>query len=341
MKVLKIISVLSAFIVLVAVIYFGYVRDGQETLEKNKIIKIGVALYSEEDVFITNIMSGMRAHAKELEDTTGIQSYINIADSNEDQFVQNGQIERFIALNYDVLCVNLVDRTNAAHIIDMARDADIPLVFFNREPVQEDMEKWEKVYYVGTDARKSAELQADMIIYSYKNNPGRIDINGDGIIQYIMLEGESRHQDTLIRTEVSIKTLKDAGLEVEKVDGAIANWDRSQAKTLVERIFKKHGNEIELIISNNDDMALGAVEALEELGISFSNIVGIDGTVQGLEAVKGKKILGTVNVNIDAQAEAIFSLAYMLALDISPEKSMNIDPYKSVRVPMAITTSDN
>ena len=341
MKGLKIFSVLSGITILVIAIYYGYIREGEESFKENKIIKIGVALYSEEDVFITNIMSGMWAQAKELEDSTGIQSYINIADSNEDQFVQNGQIERFIALNYDVLCVNLVDRTNAAHIIDMAREADIPLVFFNREPVQEDMERWEKVYYVGTDARKSAELQADMIIYSYRDNPGRIDINGDGIIQYIMLEGESRHQDTLIRTEVSIKTLKEAGLEVEKIDGAIANWDRSQAKTLVERIFKKHKGEIELIISNNDDMALGAVEALEELGISFSNIVGIDGTVQGLEAVKEKKILGTVNVNIEAQAEAIFSLAYKLALDISPEKSMNIDPYKSVRVPMAITTSDN
>ncbi|WP_426348763.1 galactose ABC transporter substrate-binding protein [Alloiococcus sp. CFN-8] len=289
MKGLKIFSVLSGFIILVVAIYYGYIREGEESPEKNKVIKIGVALYSEEDVFISNIMAGMWTKAKELEDSTGIQSYINIADSKEDQFVQNDQIERFIALNYDVLCVNLVDRTNAAHIIDMARDADIPLVFFNREPVQEDMERWEKVYYVGTDARKSAELQADMIIYSYKDNPGRIDINGDGIIQYIMLEGESRHQDTLIRTEVSIKALKDAGLEVEKVDGAIANWDRSQAKTLVERIFKKHKDEIELIISNNDDMALGAVQALEELGISFSNIVGIDGTVQGLEAVQEKK----------------------------------------------------
>lgn len=339
MKSFKKLIILSALLILGGGIFYGYMIVGEENPKDANIIKIGVALYSEEDVFISNIVSSMMVKANELEQETGIQNYIKIVDSKEDQFLQNGQIERFIALNYDVLCVNLVDRTNAAHIIDMARDADIPVVFFNREPVQEDMERWEDVYYVGTDARKSAELQAEMIISSYNENPRRIDLNGDGIIQYIILEGESRHQDTLIRTEVSIKALKEAGIQVEKIDGAIANWDRSQAKTLVERIFKKHNDEIELIISNNDDMALGAVEALEEMGISFSNIVGIDGTPEGLKAVEDRRFLGTVNVNSDAQADAIFTLAYKLALDMNPEKYMDIDPYKSVRVPMIITLS--
>ncbi len=336
MKGFKKFILLSMLLILVGAIFYGYVIWEEKNSKEDNIIKIGVALYSEKDAFLSVIMSRMMVKANELEEGAGIQNYINIVDSKEDQFLQNSQIERFIALNYDVLCVNLVDRTNAAHIIDLAREADIPLVFFNREPVQEDMERWDYVYYVGTDARESAELQAEIINSAYQENPRSIDLNGDGIIQYIMLEGESRHQDTLIRTEVSIKALKQAGLQVEKVDGAIANWDKNQAKALVERIFKKQNNGIELIISNNDDMALGAVEAIEEMGISFSNIVGIDGTPQGLKAVMSKKIIGTVDVNLDAQAEAIFDLAYKLALEMDPEESMDIDPFKSVRVPMMI-----
>lgn len=86
-----------------------------------------------------------------------------IADARGSQQEQNDQIDQFISLDYDLLLVNIVDRTNAAVIIDKATQADIPVVFFNREPVREDIFRSDQIYYEGSDAKQSAILQADVI----------------------------------------------------------------------------------------------------------------------------------------------------------------------------------
>ena len=77
---------------------------------------------------------------------------LNIVDGRGSQLTQTEQIDRLIALDYDVLCVNIVDRTSAAQLIDKAQEADIPMIFFNREPVAEDLYRWNRVYYVGAKA---------------------------------------------------------------------------------------------------------------------------------------------------------------------------------------------
>ncbi len=305
-------------------------------------ISIGVAVYWGEDTFISFMMEFLNEDVFEYEQRTGTRVYLNIFDGQDNQATQNDQIERFISLGYDVLCVNLVDRTDASNIIDKAMEAGIPVIFFNREPVQEDMQKWDKLYYVGSDAKESAELEAKIIIVIYRRYPRSIDLNGDGIIQYIMLEGESRHQDAMIRTEVSVQTLKEAGLNLEKVDGGIANWERDQASALTEKYFSQYGNQIELIICNNDDMALGAVDAVERMGLVFNNIVGIDGTAGGLEAFKNEQILGTVVVDISKHAQTIFNLAMALVNGDDVNKVAYIREDKSVRIPMyAISIMDD
>ena len=86
------------------------------------------------------------------------------------QNTQNSQVERLISLGCDALCVNIVDRSAASIIIDKAMDAGIPVVFFNREPVEEDMNRWEKLYYVGADAKESAVLQGQILVDAYKKD---------------------------------------------------------------------------------------------------------------------------------------------------------------------------
>ena len=216
---------------------------------------------------------------------------LDIQDAKGNQNTQNNQVERFIALGCDVLCVNPVDRTSAAVIIDKAMGADVPIVFFNRQPVEEDMNRWEEVYYVGADAKKSAVQQGQIIVDLYREKPEALDLNGDGVVSYAMLEGESSHQDSLIRTEWSIQTLKDAGVPIEKITGGIANWERSQGSALMEQWLEAYPGRIELVISNNDDMALGAIDAMERLQILKINLVGIDATIPGVEAVNSKKLL--------------------------------------------------
>ena len=119
------------------------------------------------------------------------------------------------------------------------------------------MEKWDRLCYVGSDARQSAELEAQIILDLWEQEPQALDRNGDGVIQYIMMEGERRHQDTVIRTEGTIQALRDGGLELERLDSGIANWDRTQAQALMAGYLDQYGGQVELVICNNDDMALG------------------------------------------------------------------------------------
>lgn len=304
-------------------------------------IKIGVSIYKGDDTFISAMMDSFMEAAAAFEENTGVRVNISIADAGESQATQNEQIGRFLSLSYDVLCVNLVDRTDAGSIIDRARDAGIPVVFFNREPVQEDMLKWDKILYIGSDARESAKLEAQIVINRFRVDPRSVDTNGDGIIQYIMLEGERRHQDAIIRTEVSVETLKQEGFQMEKLDGGIANWNRDQAAALTETYLTSYGDRIELIICNNDDMALGAADAVERLGLNFYCIVGIDGTDKGLDAVKEGKILGTVVMDLPAHGNAIFEAAYAFATGADPADTLTVLKDQSVRIPMYIETNES
>ena len=134
---------------------------------------------------------------------------------------------------------------------------------------------------------------------------------------------------SLIRTEWSIQTLKDGGVPIEKITGGIANWERSQASALMEQWLEQYPDTIELVICNNDDMALGAIDALERAGDGGTNLVGIDATIPGLEAVRSGKLLGTVSADKERYAGAIFSLASAKALgeEIDPDISLEGGKY--------------
>lgn len=315
-----------------------YVHNNTNKVEN---IRIGVAAYKTSDAFMSTILSSIEEIAKQCEQENNVKIRIDISDGREDQIIQNSQIEKYIDLDYDVICVNMVDRTMAASIIDKAKTANIPLVFFNREPVEEDMLRWDKIYYVGADAKESGVLQGEIIVDAYSKSPSTIDKNGDTIVQYVILEGESGHQDSLIRTEWSIQTLKNAGIKVEKLAGGIANWDRNQGRGLMKKWISEYGTQIELVISNNDDMALGALDTLEEIGINDIPAVGIDSIPQAVEAIKQGKLLGTVVNDNKLQAKYIFDIAYALAKDQEVEKTIPLEQGKYIRVKQYKKTGDD
>lgn len=313
----------------------GCVTDQKEDNAR----RIGIAVYRSDDTYISNMTAALQESVNAYRKDTGADISVSISDGQESQATQNDQIDRFISLNYDVLCVNLVDRTDAGRVVDKARAADVPIVFFNREPVLEDLKSWDKVYYVGSDARESAELQAGIVLDLWNKDSSALDKNGDGILQYIMLEGETRHQDTIIRTEVPIQILKDAGIQLERLDGGQANWNRSQAAALTEGYFKDHGDAIEMIFCNNDDMALGAADTVARLKLDFHNIVGIDGIPAGIAAVDEGKLLGTVVMDYAAHGETMSRMALALAAGEDVSKVAEIQDDRSVRIPMSVYTT--
>lgn len=309
--------------------------------EEKKMLRIGVTLYRGDDPFINNIRGKMEEKAKVYEKETGVKVILDVADEKGNQNTQNSQVDRFISLGVDVICVNMVDRSSASYIISRAMDADIPVVFFNREPVEEDMRRWEKLYYVGEDAKESAVLQGNILVEAYKKDPAILDLNGDSKVSYVLLEGETSHQDSLIRTEWSIQTLKDGGVPLEKITGGIANWEKSQGSAWMEKWLDEYPDKIELVISNNDEMALGAADAVERKKITRPiKIVGIDGTPQGIEGLSSGKLFGTVQCDSEEYANVVFQIAAAAGLGQNVQEIVSLEGGKYYNCRQTALTAD-
>lgn len=297
-------------------LFGGCAPEQADTVQQ---IKIGVTQYKQDDTFIGLISDNLAAIAKQRELEDGVKITVNFEDGRGNQGIQNDQVEKFLSQGYDAICVNEVDRTAAAFIIDKAKAAGVPVVFFNREPVEEDLLRWDKVYYVGSDAGEIGDMQGRIVAEAFRRAP-EADRNGDGVLQYVMLEGEPGHQDAVIRTEYSIRRLNQEGLQTEKLANDTANWQRAQAMTKMSQWISAYGERIEVVISNNDDMALGALDAYRAAEIeNLPLIVGTDATPAAIEAVEKGRMTGTVVNDAQAQAQAIFDIAYCLSQGIDPE----------------------
>lgn len=307
-----------------------------------KAVKIGVTVYRKDDTFISSICSCLENDLKEKEAARGRKISLNIVDSQSNQAIQDDQVDRFLSRSYSVICVNMVDRTVAATIINKAKRANVPVIFFNREPVEEDVRIWDKVYYVGADAAQSGTIQGKIVSNAYQKDPGSIDRNKDGKIQYVMLEGEQGHQDALLRTEYSIKFLTESGIKMDKIANDSANWQRAQATAKMMQWIKKFDEKIEAVFSNNDDMALGAIDAIRESNLKEQPVVvGIDGTKPGLEAVKNGSMLGTVCNDAENQAKAIADLSCSLACRQDIPQSVQLQDKQYVYIPYRMITKQN
>ena len=256
---------------------------------------IGVCIYQ----FADNFMTLFRG---ELENYLVEQGFskdnITIVDGANDQATQTNQIQNFITQGVDVLIINPVNSSSAETITDMVVEAGIPLVYINREPDASEEQRWADnnwdVTYVGCDARQSGTYQGEMIADLGLDT---VDMNGNGKIDYIMIEGDPENVDAQYRTEYSIKALEDAGLEVNCLDDQVGMWDQATAQQLVANSLSQNGNDIEVVFCNNDAMALGALQAIESAGRTVGEdiyLVGVDALSEALEDVLAGTMTGTV-----------------------------------------------
>lgn len=277
-------------------------------------LRIGVTLYTQDDTFISSIVQNLEKLAQQNENQN-LKINITIMDGKSNQTTQMEQIDQLIRRGCNFLCVNIVDRTAASVLIDKAKESDIPVIFFNRQPVAEDMERWEKAYYVGSKAEEGGKLQGQIVLDAWLNNKNIYDKNNDDTIQYVMLEGEPAHQDTLLRTEYSVKTLTDNDIKVEKLASDSANWSKSQAINKTNEWIKEFNNNIEVVFANNDDMALGAIDAFTNAGLDIPLVVGVDAIPSAIDAIKHGTLYGTVKNDAYGMASTMLDLILKLYND--------------------------
>lgn len=313
---------------------------GEVSGNTSQKVQVGVAYYNQTDTFVRELIDCFK-NELETYKTEDLEVTAMVREAAGLEKTQNEQVKELIDAGCNVLCVNLVDRADPSEIIDTAREHDIPLIFFNREPVTEDMMQWEKIYYVGAIARQSGELQGEMAAEVIKN--GGVDRNGDGKIQYVILEGEADHQDAIIRTENVVNTLNKEGINLEKLSYQIANWNRAQAENRMKQMIRQYNDEVELVLSNNDDMAAGAVDTYDELNYTEDNrpvFFGVDGTSVGLQAVKDGDFAGTVYNDKEGQASVMAELSVALATGGSLD-AITFENERYVYLPYLKVTADN
>jgi len=304
------------------------------------IIDVGVLIYRYDDAFITTVRDEMQNYISQINEEKDFKIEVTFLDANNQQEVQFDQLQNFINQNVDVLCINIVNREDAADMIDEAKKADIPIVFFNREPIKIDMMRWDKVYYVGCDAGESGRLQGEMVV-DYWRAHSSTDKNKDGIMQCVFLNGEPNHQDTILRTENNLKAFDNNGLDIEVLASYTANWQREEAKNLINSCLDAFGSDVEVIISNNDEMALGAIEAIK-IHKAYEDekmipVFGIDATTYALESLSRNELKGTVLNDGVSQARGVVDIAVALTTEDNQEALESLEkgiyywvPYKKV-----------
>ncbi len=305
-------------LVLAAVMMLGIVSV---VSAETKPLKIGVAIYKYDDNFMTLYRTELEKYLTEM----GHQ--VTIVDGKGDQAEQTNQINSFIADKVDVLIVNLVQSTAAATIIDLVKAADIPTVFINREPTAEDMQLWDKIAYVGADARQSGTFQGEIIAAT--ENKG--DYNGNGVVDYVMLVGDPENVDAQYRTEFSIKALEDAGLKVNKLFEQRGDWAQEKGQELTANALAQFGNDVDVVFANNDAMALGAVQSIEAAGRVVGKdiyLVGVDALPEAVQLVMDGKMTGTVLNDHVGQSHTAGDVAVKAAAGETLEKNYTVDYVK-------------
>ena len=252
-----------AVVVMVAMLCISGCGSGK--IKSDKVLRVGVVTYTQDDPFINALADKLKENLKSME-TEDMKITVSVKNGNDDQQDQNDIVEEMIDAGCDVLCVNLVDRTAPSRIIRLAKQNDIPIIFFNREPVWEDLMQWEDLYYVGCDAEQSGVMQGEIAADYIKNHP-EVDKNQDGEIQYVLLEGEAGHQDAISRTDFSVKTLIEKEVNLEKLSYQFADWNRGQAENRMNRLISQYkaGEMQGTVYNDKEDQALQIAKLAVEI----------------------------------------------------------------------------
>ena len=290
----------------------GSEAAGEKTAEASAEEAVaGVCWYNFGDTFIANARSTLNAAAE------GGPVKVVDADSLNDVATQTSNINNFYTQGVKYLVVNNINTNAIAEIIEQAKEEGVSLIFANtNSPTDEEFEIYENVYHVSSVATQSGTIMGEALVEYWNNNPSA-DRNGNGKLDYVMLLGIQGHYDTEVRASYSVQALTDAGIETNCVMETICNYQRADAQNQVASILQANMNDVEAVIACNDDMALGAIEALKAAGFfagddSFIPVVGVDATANGVEALKEGTMLCTALNNPVTLGNSVYKLITLL-----------------------------
>lgn len=236
--------------------------------------------------------------------------YVNFSDASGDQTRQHDQITEYIAQQYDILIVEPVMTVATDGILTRLKAAGMPVVLVGKEPPEGVLDLWWRACYVGFDKTRPGQLQGQIIL----NTPDHGDLNGDGQVACAILAGPEDHTDTLQHTQNCMATLS-AGADAVLLSTVYSDNTQSRGKALTEGLLSTYGRDIEVLLCGSDDLALGALEALESYGRTVSQdiyVVGIGGEAEILSMVRQGTLTGTAMIDYDALGHQAAEAARLL-----------------------------
>ena len=290
--------------------------------------EISVFYYNFGDTYISSVRSAMD---KIFEDA-GLK--YNNYDGNGNQTTQTEQVTTALAKGSRMLIVNVVDTGSndaAQNIVNLAKEKNVPVIFFNRSVDESVVSSYDKCVFVGTDYEMAGHMQGEMIGKYLVENYDKVDLNGDGKISYVMFKGQEGNAEAIARTQYGVedanKVLKEAGKpELVFYDAQNSNkylvdqsgnWSSSAAtdymNTILSQYSEANKNMVELVIANNDDMALGAISALQGAGYNNGTgktipVFGVDATDAAQTMIKEGKMVGSIKQDANGMASAITTI---------------------------------
>ncbi len=273
-----------------------------------------IFIYDENDTFISSFDTVLQSELSKR-GYTFAPYYASNSSIKQNEML----VDAIESKNPKMIFINPVDRLSAGAIIDKVSNKDIPVIFFNRQPLDDDIirgrKKNDKIFYVGTDPVFEGKAQASMVeeLFGSANSLDlSYDKNGDGVIQMVMIKGEIGHQDSEKRSVSALNAFTEDGYKIENLYSTYCNWSRSQAKESMREIVQKYGDDIEVVLCGNDDMALGVIDYLysEENTLEWEDstlpfpVFGVDGTSVGIASVRNGILTGTVKNEASIQADA-------------------------------------
>ena len=323
LKKMLIIMMIAIMIVSVLVVFSGKTTASTAPATEGETIKVGVLLYRFDDAFIALVRQSLEEIQRNNEGKVEFTFY----DGKNNQSVQNQTINTLLQSgDVDLLLLNLVDTGSSAQtIVNKIKEKNIPLILFNREPLDMNVVKsYNKAYFVGTTAEEAGILQGEILVNAWNKNKKSIDQNGDNILQYIMLMGERGNIEADARTKYSILTINNAGIKTQEIALRVCDWNEDVAQNMTETLFLQHGNKIEAIIANNDAMAIGAIQALQKYGYNRGgstktiSVVGVDAIPIAQELIKNGIMTGSVLQDADTMAQALYKIGMNLVHNRNP-----------------------
>ena len=296
-----------------------------------KIVNVAVIIHSLEHPYIIRLKESLENIEKENKNNVKFTFF----DAKDNIAIQNEILDSILRTNFDLVILNSANKKEnfVEDVINNVKPKDIPLILMYIDPeiVSNVSKLYNKVAFVAPDSKQAGIAEGTILVDLWNRNKKAIDKNGDDVLQYVLLQGETDDPQTIDRSKYVVSKINDSGIKTEQLELIHTNWSKELAKGAIDNLFLKYNVKIEAIISNNDEMAIGAIEALQKYGYNKGDkskniaVVGIDGLPEAKDLIDKGLMTGTVIQDQNVAAEMFYTIGMNLISNLNPTENTNYE----------------